>query len=515
MMAPRADSSSSVWMIRPPDAGEPLREEVEDLGGRRDRVAGEEAAAGVERRDGAGLVPRHDELGGGDGVLEPAGRDVDAEGLRELAPRGEALQVRLEDPGLLLPELELDGLLHRLRRDAEELGQDAEGDDVLGGLRPGRLRGELDERHGDPRRLLGGRDLHVRDGRRVGGLVEDDRVGLRHDLALEAGEVGPVEDDEDVDGVALCGDRLGRHPEGAGRLASADLRPVGLHLDDVQAVAGAGLGHHFAHRHDAVAARADHREREVSRRHLGTLHGPPRGPRNSRRSLFRSRSEIHDADASGTPGRGALLYSRQFHELSPGARRSGPPSIVDPGSRALRRVRRFPRPEARELPRGADGRGARPRPLRGGGLGRGALRRGGPAASRHHPPGGAAPDARSARGALPESGRSREEGRRPRLGPARLPLHVSRAERLLRPRRAAPRRRTGPLGRARDGYRALRGLGSVHPALVEGVGPAVHGGRARLPGAAGAGSLSGSTKESSTSSSAGPTGRSPASTSPT
>ena len=86
MMAPMAESSSSVWTIRAAGAGEPLGEEVEDLGGRRDRVAGEEAAAGVEGRDGAGLVPRHHELRRADHVLEPPGRDVDAEGLGELAP---------------------------------------------------------------------------------------------------------------------------------------------------------------------------------------------------------------------------------------------------------------------------------------------------------------------------------------------------------------------------------------------------------------------------------------------
>ena len=54
------------------------------------------------------------------------------------------------------------------------------------------------------------RRIFILAGRRVGRLVEDHRVGLRHDLALEPGEVRPVEDDEDVDGVALRGDRLGR-----------------------------------------------------------------------------------------------------------------------------------------------------------------------------------------------------------------------------------------------------------------------------------------------------------------
>ncbi len=136
---------------------------MEDLGGGRDRVAGEEAAAGVEGRDGAGFVPRHDELRVADDVYSSfRGRDVDVERPGELAPGGEALEVRLEDGRLLLAELELDGLPDRLLRDARRARRGSRGSRCSS--RPSSrvaFVASSTNGHRDPGRVRRGRDRHL------------------------------------------------------------------------------------------------------------------------------------------------------------------------------------------------------------------------------------------------------------------------------------------------------------------------------------------------------------------
>ena len=48
--------SSSIWMKMPPTSGKRSRDALDDLGRGRDRVAGDEAAAGRERALAAGVV---------------------------------------------------------------------------------------------------------------------------------------------------------------------------------------------------------------------------------------------------------------------------------------------------------------------------------------------------------------------------------------------------------------------------------------------------------------------------
>ena len=178
---------------------------------------------GADRRR---FVARHDELGGSRREAEPALRHR-GERLAEEIAGFERLQGALADGRFLPPEAGDHRAAKRVDRQAEESRENAQAHEIFRSLRA-RIRRQLSERQFDPDRVraesevLGG----ARDG--IGLVRKDDGVLRGQDLAFEAGEVGPAEDDEDVDGVAGLVDRVRAEPDDAGRLAAPDLRAVGL-----------------------------------------------------------------------------------------------------------------------------------------------------------------------------------------------------------------------------------------------------------------------------------------------
>ncbi len=229
----------------------------------------------MESAERRGLVAGHEEL-------RRARRERDAAVLeaRERPAvddsRLERLEGELADGRLLAPEALHDGAADRLLAEAEERDEDAEPDDVFRALRA-RVPCELRERHGEPVRVRA--EAEVLPGPRHGVRLveEDDRVRRRLDLSLEAAEVGPGKDDEDVYGVPLFIDRVRTQPHHARGLAAPDLGSVRLGLDDVEPVARAGLGQDVAHGDDPVAAGPDHRDGEITSRH--GAQGVPYGSR--------------------------------------------------------------------------------------------------------------------------------------------------------------------------------------------------------------------------------------------
>jgi hypothetical protein len=107
----------------------------------------------------------------------------------------------------------------------------------------------------------------------LGRLVCDEGVVRNVDLAAESREVGPLEDDEHVDGVGRRVDLLRGDAHGARGLAASNLRPVRLRLDDVEALPRGRLRQQVAERDHTVASRAHHRDRDVPSAHGDSL--PP------------------------------------------------------------------------------------------------------------------------------------------------------------------------------------------------------------------------------------------------
>ena len=281
-------------------AGHPLGEEVQDLGGGRDRVAREEPAAGVERADRGGFVSGHQEPRRRGRVVEALSRKRRSLGSREFASGSERPRVRFEHGRLLAPEAARHRALERLCRQPEELAEDAERDDVLRAGRPRGRAGDPGKGHRDPGQVLAVDEAEVFARRAIlRRFVKNQGVGRHRDLSAEAGKVGPAEDHEHVDAGSLREDLVGGHPHSAGGFAAPDLRPIGLGLDDVESFLRRDLGDEVSQRDDAVSSGSHDPDRDVP-----GCHGFPSGGSARGSEFWTTAGESHDVNESGRGLRG-------------------------------------------------------------------------------------------------------------------------------------------------------------------------------------------------------------------
>ncbi len=226
-------------------------------------VTGEEAAPGMERPHGRGLVSREKEPARAGCVSETLAGDVLAERACESETGFERFRVGLPDCLLLAAESVMDGPAHDFDGKPEEASQDSERDDVLGSGRAARLPREPVERDRDPKSSVVHVEVELLGRRRVRRLVKENGV-LRHfDLTAETHEVRPPEDHKDVDRVCLREELARSDANRAGGLTPADLWAITLGLDDVKALARGGHREEIAHGHHAIASGTHDRDRQI------------------------------------------------------------------------------------------------------------------------------------------------------------------------------------------------------------------------------------------------------------
>ena len=154
-------------------AGHPFGKEMQDLGRGRDRIAGEEPAACVERADRDRLVAGHQEARLGSLEAKTFVSDVVGHRSPEVPAGFERALVGLRQRRSLLGEPPADRRSQRVFRQAEQLGQDAERDDVLRGARSRRVLGELSKWDRDPPRVLSPRKVELLELRLVSRFVKN------------------------------------------------------------------------------------------------------------------------------------------------------------------------------------------------------------------------------------------------------------------------------------------------------------------------------------------------------
>ena len=208
------------------------RQPLEDVRGRRDRVAGEVLHPGRDRAEGDRLVARHQ---------DPVLLDLDRVDDRERADQVGALvvagaqrgDVRVGD-ALLVGVAAQHQLLDRGGVERDHARHGPHGDHVLGAQRAADLLGELlhPDRAG-ARQVVGG-DLD-------GGVVEEDHALGAERVPVEVPGL-LVEADEQVHVLAVAVDLLVAHPHLVHAGAALDLGGVGAERLGPVPAAGRGLG---------------------------------------------------------------------------------------------------------------------------------------------------------------------------------------------------------------------------------------------------------------------------------
>ena len=238
-------SSSSACTQRAAHLRERRAHPLQQFGGRRDRVGGDEAHAALDGAVAGGLVagqqPARRRAWAAVRRAESASRCAAA------AARPAATAARLGASAAgRLPSVLLDRACNGLVGQAEQRGERAEQHHV--GAAFGHRLGELLERQRRACRAT----LHEHLGRlalvRVG---EDQARGPERDLGVEALHVLPVHGGEHVEAVLHALDGLAGDAQHGGGLAAADLRARGAGHERVVAGVRGGLEQHVAGGHDA------------------------------------------------------------------------------------------------------------------------------------------------------------------------------------------------------------------------------------------------------------------------